>query len=424
MIDLRRREFLFGAAASLVLRGKAKTGPRIYRAIGSAVVGKPLPEWHPGELELHFVYTGRGENMLYVLPDGTSVVNDVGDYWREEERAEIPWLPSAERLGGDCMADYVIRRLKRPYVDYLLLSHWHSDHAGDPACGTRKAADGRDICGIPLFNESVGIGVFIDHQYPRRGQYGGGDVESRVMIEEWLAAKRIRQEPFRVGALGQIALKHDPDGRYAGTFSVRNVCANAVCWTGRDDETVDYGAIHVKATGKNEICNQNILSMGFVMRYGNFSYWCGGDVSSRLVGMDGKSFDYEAVVGRVAGPVTVCKTNHHAFSDAMHEGFVREMKAAAYVSNVWCPLHIQDSNMRLMTSRTLYPGERMVFPTLVPKAARKSWPDSPWWADTAPGGHVVIKVAPGGETYRIFTVDAAKADGTVTGEWMGVSGVT
>ena len=41
--------------------------------------------WKPGELDLHFVYTGCGENMFYRLPDGTSILNDTGDFYRPED---------------------------------------------------------------------------------------------------------------------------------------------------------------------------------------------------------------------------------------------------------------------------------------------------------------------------------------------------
>ena len=39
------------------------------------------PGWRPGELDLHFVYTGCGENMFYRLPDGTSILDDTGDFY-------------------------------------------------------------------------------------------------------------------------------------------------------------------------------------------------------------------------------------------------------------------------------------------------------------------------------------------------------
>jgi hypothetical protein len=212
------------------------------------------------------------------------------------------------------------------------------------------------------------------------------------MMREFLDAKGkegLRCEKFRPGALNQICLLHDAKGEYRDSFSVRNVCANGVCWTGKGEETIDYAAIHVKE-GKSGKVNQNLLSMGFVIRYGKFGYWAGGDVSGYLKDANGVRFNYEAVVGKSVGPVTVCKTNHHAWKDAMVKEFVEEVKAAAYITNVWCPNHIQDCNMRHISSRTLYSGERLLFPTFVPGLAKQKWPDASWWKDIVPGGgHVV-----------------------------------
>lgn len=417
-----RREFIgMAAAASASPWLWAATGAERIRRVDDELVGKCLPKWRPGEMQLHFIYTGRGENMFYILPDGTTIVNDVGDYYRENERAEIPWLPRADLLGGECVARYVKSVWDRPFVDYLTLSHWHSDHAGIRACGTKRTADGREVCGIPLFNEFIGVGKFFDHQYPKRGQYGSDEKGIREQIEEWLVAKHITQEPFRVGALNQLKLLHDAEGKYRDTFSIRNVCANAVCWTGHGEDVVDYGKIHAQATGKEVIRNQNTLSMGYLIRYGKFSYWTGGDVGAKLCGKDGKLYNYEAVVGKAVGPVTVCKTNHHAWKDSMTEEFVREVRAAAYVTAVWCPRHIQDCNMRFMSSRDLYPGERVVFPNFIPDWPRKEWPDASWWKDIAPapGGHIVVIVAPGGDTYRICQVDATHEDLMVKAVWAG-----
>ena len=33
-----------------------------------------FPGWNPGELDLHFIYTGCGENCFFRLPDGTGVI--------------------------------------------------------------------------------------------------------------------------------------------------------------------------------------------------------------------------------------------------------------------------------------------------------------------------------------------------------------
>lgn len=397
-----RREFMALAAAGVTM------GPGLFAAEEDGI-GRAYPGWKPGEMDLHFIHTGRGENCFYILPDGTTILSDTGDYFRPKEMPEIPWMPKGkdELLGGDIVARYIRRLVKTRTLDYALVSHWHSDHTGAPELRTKTAADGRKVCGLALVGETFDFDRFYDHQFPKIGQYGGGDVEGRRMIRDWVAAKRIPQEPFRPGALNQLKLMHDSAGTYCNMFSIRNICANAVCWTGKGEETFDYGAVHAKATGREFILNQNTLSMGFVIRYGKFSYFTGGDVSYFLTGADGKPYNYEAVVGKTVGPVTVCKTNHHAYRDAMTEEFVREVRAQAYVTCVWAPSHIQDCNMRWMSSRALYPGERTSFVTQVPDRARKSWPDAAWWKDVAPGGHIVVKVAPGGGSYRIYVLESA-----------------
>lgn len=46
-----------------------------------------FPGWNPGELDLHFIYTGCGENCFFRLPDGTAVLNDVGEFHRAQPQA-------------------------------------------------------------------------------------------------------------------------------------------------------------------------------------------------------------------------------------------------------------------------------------------------------------------------------------------------
>ena len=392
---LTRRNFVVSAASMLAM-------PRVCRA-GDAGV----PAWRPGELELHFIHTGRGENCFYILPDGTTVVNDCGDfYWHGKLAAKaVPFLPAGTEteLGAEVVARYIDAVAPRKRLDYALVSHWHTDHTGDPSLGHRLAKDGRKVCGLAYLGERYDFSTFLDHQYPNVGQYGGGDVEGRDMIEAWLKAKRVPREPFKVGALDQIALRHDPEGKYRGLFSIRNICANAVCWTGRGEEVIDYGAIHAKAIGKASIPNQNTLSMGLLIRYGKFSFFTGGDVSGKLKNAAGEDFNYEGVVGGVVGPVDVCKTNHHAWKDAMTAEFVRAVRAKDYITCVWCTEHIHEASHVNLSSRELYPGDRRVYPTYVPAWPKAQWPDALWWKDVnMSGGNIVVKVAPRGESYRIF----------------------
>ena len=83
MLILNRRDFIKNAT---VFGALAATG--IARG-ASDEVGKPYPCWKPGEMDLHFVYTGCGENMFYRLPDGTAILNDTGGISRRIGQIEL-----------------------------------------------------------------------------------------------------------------------------------------------------------------------------------------------------------------------------------------------------------------------------------------------------------------------------------------------
>lgn len=111
-------------------------------------------------------------------------------------------------------------------------------------------------------------------------------------------------------------------------------------------------------------------------------------------------------MGERVGKVNVCKTNHHSYKDAMTREFVKKVAAQVYISCVWDKGHIQDSNMQWMGSRELYPGDRIVCPNFIPEMPKRTWSDAKWWSDIAPAGHVVIKVAPGGDSYKVYHLEA------------------
>ena len=189
-------------------------------------------------------------------------------------------------------------------------------------------------------------------------------------------------------------------------FSIRNVCANGRLWDGKDGER-DFAVEHVAATGKDRI-GQNILSMGFVMQYGKFRYWTGGDVQLTLRAKDGGTVDYEALVGERVGPVSVCKMNHHGCSDAMSPGFVNAVRAQAYVSCMWCPGQAHPNVLARLYSTGSYDGKRpFLVPNLVTEVKRKGLADSAYELASSDASHVVVKVLPGGDRYRIYLLDAA-----------------
>lgn len=413
-MDCDRRKFL-----EMILASAASTG---FTGCASwSEIGAAYPGWKPGELDLHFIYTGCGENIFYRLPDGTAILNDTGDFYRPRDLARVPLLPSRDRLGGDWVARYLKRVYPEKTIDYAIFSHWHSDHIGhsrwdgdgmsdgepDGSFRFRTTADGRKINGFLCVAEEFGFKRYFDHQYPARGTYRSQD-SSMALLAPWVEEQKKKGlvvEPFKVGALDQIRLLRDPI-TYRNMFSIRNVCANGRLWDGRDGER-DFAAEHVAATGKDRI-GQNILSMGFVMRYGKFRYWTGGDVQLTLRAKDGGTVDYEALVGERVGPVSVCKMNHHGCSDAMSPGFVNAVRAQAYVSCMWCPGQAHPNVLARLYSTGSYDGKRpFLVPNLVTEVQRKGLADSAYELASSDASHVVVKVLPGGDRYRIYLLDAA-----------------
>jgi hypothetical protein len=107
----------------------------------------------------------------------------------------------------------------------------------------------------------------------------------------------------------------------------------------------------------------------------------------------------------------VCKTNHHAGSAGMSADFVREVRAQAYLSSVWQSRMVDHKSLSSMCSRILYPGERIVcFGDIA--SSHRSVAEA-YGSDIPPPGHAVVRVAPGGDTFRVFTLSTHDESMTV-----------
>jgi len=374
-----RRSFLGGASA--------------FAVAGCAQV--PLAEedavrWHPGELLVHFLHTGTGEQTFFQFPDGTTMLLDCGHVKRKPAYVEsVPPCPSDRLTGGGWTARYLSRILDRREIDYVMVSHWHDDH----------------VMGLSDVAKDFTFRHWLDHQGRRLGAHAcDPSPDSLRFAREFVpsaVSRGMTAAAFEPGACDQIALLNDTGRRYAG-FEIRNLAANGVLWDGRSG-TRDFAAEHVRITGKDAI-PENRLSAAFRLRYGAFTYYSGGDLEQTFRTEEGER-DWEAAVGAVCGPADVCKTNHHAYWNAMHAGFVREIRARVYLSSVWSPNQVNDRNLPVICSRELYPGERTVYFGTLPKEKTDAYAGRPFLRDIAPAqGHVLVKVPEGGRAFTVFTL--------------------
>lgn len=383
-------------------------------------VGEPYVGWKKGEVDIHHIYTGRGESSFLILPDGTSLLIDAGDW---DPGAEVyaymtPLLPDSSKRAGEWIADYV-KSVNPGYdhVDYLLISHFHSDHIGDARKGagvTQLRQPNYQLSGIAQVGEYVSFRQLIDRAYPTYDyplpMDADADITNYRKFVEWkMKAEGMEAASFQVGADDQIVLRREPL-TYPG-FSITNLFSNGTVWNEADNR---IDTVYRQAYQKSDhYWNENTMSNGIKLAYGPFVYYSGGDLSGDVYDADGGLIDIEAYVGERFGPVDVCKANHHAYKDAMTPGFVKHMQARAYIVPVWDHEHIQPAIIARMADRELNQAESKVFFTDFPEVLKDKYGEMPWMNQIVDSGHVVVKVFDGGKQYKIYVLDATNSNRTV-----------
>jgi beta-lactamase superfamily II metal-dependent hydrolase len=393
-----------------------------------AETGKAYPGWKEGELDIHHISTGRGESSFLIFPDGTSLLIDAGDYdpptpepFNFKDIKMCDPLPDASRRAGEWIARYV-RRVNpaKDEVDYIVVSHFHSDQVGD-AHNRARHTRGRDpdyvLSGIPEAGEYLKFKTVVDRGWPRYDYpMDFGDIDFclenyRAFLAWKIKSEGLKPEAIDIGGGDQFAPRKDPL-KYSGLFEVRTLAANGKIWTGRGKETVNYFDLNPRNISGD--LNENKNSIGLRVSYGPFRYYTAGDLSETLLDGAGNPVNLEGEIAKVCGPAHVCKANHHSFLDTMTEEFIRNIRSRVYIIPVWDYLHIQPSTMTNMASRHLYPGERMIFPTAFPNAVREAYRDEPWMASVCGDfGHVAVKVFDQGRQFKVYVLSAQDELGTV-----------
>ena len=427
-MGMTRRGFLTaaGAAAASAAAGTGTDG------------AERLAKWRRGHFQVHFIHTGVGESVFMVFPDSTTMLLDCGDQAAMTRLGlAVPVVPDASRLAGDWIARYVLRvNPNGDRVDYIESSHLHADHIGTPTwqshappwdyLGSRGRNRGNwDYCrsGFGLAAEHLRFGKAIDRGYPDYPDpvrfADGPDMELRHLssIYRWLAKRDgLTVEAARLGDSTQIRPLRDP-------ASVRDFRVDVFAANGRilrKDGTVHdcYAGIDRSAVGR---VNENGVSIGHVFTYGKFRFYTAGDLcdNGRYKGMSAPA-NVELEAAKALGHVSVAKTNHHAHYNSMPRELVAALSPQVWVTCAWDVLHAVRPVMRVLSDRSVYPGDRLNVPTVLPDCRLREDRDEPWLNDVpaevrGKGAHVVVDVPPGGETYSLTFVDPTDEEMRVLG---------
>ena len=369
-----------------------------------------LAPWKEGYLDIHQISTGRGNATFMILPDGTTMMVDMGDlgdtsHFRQEV---MPAVPSSAKSPAQWVARYV-RHFSEPLhndgrIDMMLITHYDSDHIGAP--GTK---------GVSELDTLLHIEKIVDrgYDYPTAEQALS---MNRWTLPDYLTTMKSRAgrglgyEKFVLGSDSQFTLIHQP----RKDFKIRNIYANGHLWTGDGLRDVVIGEGD-EYTENLKAMNENRLSCTINISYGDFDYHSGGDIQGSSTNSTRPWRNVEKFVGELIGETDVVLANHHAYSDAMYGPFVKAVHPQVCIIPAWDFYHPQPSTLHNMLSGGIdeaHPAVRdsvsYVFSAGIVGSNRERLGDDGQLI--LPDGHVVVRVYKGGRKFRIFVLDDGSED--------------
>ncbi|RXH58708.1 beta-lactamase domain protein [Granulicella sibirica] len=378
-----------------------------------------MEPWSKGTLDLHHIATGRGNSVLAILPDGTSMMIDAGAVGGSTE-ALGPARPNDSRRPGEWIGRYALHHLRtapRQELDYFVLTHFHGDHMGDVTTDSPMARSGDyRLTGVSDVAELIPIRRLIDRGSPNYSYPAPSTADSMLNYMKFgrsISARGTIVEQIDVGSQDQIRLTHAPS-EYP-SVAIRALAANGKVWTGHGSDSV--GMFPPLATLKpSEFPTENACSCALRMEYGDFRYYIGGDLTSDTNFGASPWMDVETAVAKVAGPVNVCALDHHGYYDATGPEFIRHMHPRISIIQTWHASHPALSVLNELYSPVLSEGPRDVFATGIVSAA--SLADARLSDKMlSQHGHIVVRVHPGGKNYEVLVLDDTVENGSLLSKW-------
>lgn len=368
----------------------------------------PLAARRDGEMDIHHIDTGRGNCTLIITPDGTSIMIDAGSSPAAETSSDL--RPNATMRPGQWQGRYAQRHVASGKLDYFVATHIHPDHVGDllPDCPQTPNGPYR-LTGVADVDAVLPIDTVIDRAYPDFGDThppASGFADNYLAFLKHRVATGERVEAALIGSDQQIPAQH------ASGFKIRFLAANGQVWTGKGEASTTQRPT-LETLAPEDRPSENFYSLALRATYGRFSYFLGGDLNCDT--HDGRLpwADMESPVARIAGRTEVAAADHHGYFDACGPEFVRALDAQAWVIPAWDISHPGSAQLQRMLGAWSGKATHDVFATSL-LAANESANRRFTPLMKSHRGHVVVRVAPGGDSYKIYVLDSSVEDGNIT----------
>jgi len=357
-------------------------------------IGEPVAAWTPGTLDIHHIQTGRGNAAFVVFPDGTTLLLDAGAVPDREGLELGPRRPNPMRSTAQWIAQY-IRQFGPKHaaaLDYAVVTHYHDDHMG----------------ALAELAQLVHIDTLIDRgDSPKPPPY--------TVVDSYFAFRRAfagQVQALRAGKADQIV----PRRGGVANFEVRNVASNGVVWSGSRDEAVSQFPANWQSLAEGLQPKENDFSNALAIRYGGFRYFTGGDLAGVPLDELPAWHDLETPIARAVGPVDVLVLNHHGWLDTTNPYFLKILNPRVVVIPAWHASHPDHSVLRRLRSPGWRPAPPDLFTTSLLPATRAivSYMGR---AFQSTEGHILIRVAVDGASYRVMVLDDESEAAKLKGVW-------
>lgn len=413
-------------------------------------VGDVLPAWQEGYLDIHSINGGRGEAFYYIFPDGTTMLCDAAgappaEKYTYGDSEGLPSKPNVAVNSGAVIVNYIKHfapSVAGGRLDYFMTSHYHGDHIGswrseyanfgwtpfDKEGNKVRAVNLNDggflLNGIAEVGLSIPIDKVLDRgdwaSRPSADYFDDGGKKRYQLYVNYLDYAARKQgtvrETLKIGHDDQIVLKHDPS-KYT-TFSIRTIAAGGDIWSGTG---TSVNTSYVPSTSEcvaNHAAwsiNENIFSNVFMLKYGNFDFFSGGDI--QYSGRSSQSWkDIEKPISQVVKKVEGMKASHHSTANTNSAELLGRLKPDFYIAGVW--RDVQPNPATLQRVYSANPSVR-VFTTNLAQSnvatLKAEGIDPAKFACT--GGHVVVRVLPEGKKYYIYVLNDNNQEYRVTAKF-------
>ena len=390
-------------------------------------VGKPLPKWKEGYLDIHHINTGHGDAAFYIFPDGTTMLLDAGEMDPTAERTNsarnAPLHPNGTKRAHEWIVDYIKRvHPGNPAIDYAIITHFHDDHFGSYYATAKKSSRGDYfLSGITGVGDHIIIKKILDRGHPdynypiplKSDSIRKAAMQSPATADDYKAMSNywnfiefhnkqngMTAERFKAGSNQQIVLQNKPE--QFKSFRVQNIKVNGEIWTGKGNETMEYfppSSVKIYVPGENQ------LSIAMRIEYGGFRFYTGGDCPGIADLGAPKWNDVETPMSTAIGEVDVAVMDHHGNRDAHNEFNIKTLKPRVWIQQTWSSDHPGHEVLRRVTSTYLYPGPRDLFATNMLEANKNVIGPALERAYKSMDGHIVVRVVDEGKRYFVIILN-------------------